>query len=363
MHDWPISRQVVWGIRIPAWYNVQENPDIFVVFLDNEKKQVQGEIGKILKKYSLSEIVSGLQKLVAPKTATYTISQTLPSDQYLQETDTFDTWFSSGQWPLVTLKEEEYQTRYPTDMLGTLSDILPFWVSRMIMFSLYVKKTVPFKHVYLWSMVADAKGQKMAKSKGNVINPIDLVNKYGADALRAALLFGSMAGGKVNLGEDKVIGMRNFANKIWNIGRFIQINQSSKFKVQSHSEKIKVKNDNRTVEKLIKNLRKEYEVVEDRYQKAMEEYKFSRALGLVHKFLWHRFADYYIEKLKEPIRDSKIEVRQSLETVFLENLKLLHPFMPFVTEMVWQVFKGKGKSILSSKIKVQSSKLQFQVKS
>ncbi|PIV62404.1 valine--tRNA ligase [Candidatus Roizmanbacteria bacterium CG_4_10_14_3_um_filter_33_21] len=365
MHDWPISRQVIWGIRIPAWYNVQENPDIFVVFLDETKKQMQGKIKEILKTYSLSEVALGLQKLVAPKNASYTISQTTPGDQYLQETDTFDTWFSSGQWSLVTLKEEEYQTRYPTDLLGTLSDILPFWVSRMVMFSLYIKKIVPFKHVFLWSMVADAKGKKMAKSKGNVINPIDLVNKYGADALRAALLFGSTAGGKVNLGEDKVIGMRNFTNKIWNIGRFIQINQvqSSKCKVQSHSEKIKVKKNSEKIKKIINNLLKEYKEVEEKYQRAMEGYNFSRALGLVHRFLWHRFADYYIEKLKDAMRDGNIEVQSLLEEVYLGNLKLLHPFMPFVTDAVWQVFKGKGKSILSSKIKVQSSKLQFQVKS
>ncbi|OIP83586.1 hypothetical protein AUK04_03290 [Candidatus Roizmanbacteria bacterium CG2_30_33_16] len=133
--------------------------------------------------------------------------------------------------------------------------------------------------------------------------------------------------------------------------------------MQSHSEKIKVKKNSEKIKKIINNLLKEYKEVEEKYQRAMEGYNFSRALGLVHRFLWHRFADYYIEKLKDAMRDGNIEVQSLLEEVYLGNLKLLHPFMPFVTDAVWQVFKGKGKSILSSKIKVQSSKLQFQVKS
>jgi len=359
MHDWPISRQIVWGIRIPAWYSVKDNPDLFVVFLNKDKKQIQGTINDLLKTYPLNEIASGLQKLVAPKSAKYVVGDVKPAGDFLQETDTFDTWFSSGQWPLVTLKPDEFKTRLPTDFLGTLSDILPFWVSRMIMFSLYLKNQVPFKNVYLWSMVADAKGQKMAKSKGNVINPIDLVDRYGADALRAALLFGGRSGSKVNLAEEKVKGMRNFANKIWNIGRFIYINQDqrSRPKVdQPLAEKIKDQSDSVKFKKILNRLDTEVKEEKAKYQKAMESYQFSRALGLLHKFIWHRLADYYVEQLKGEVQNGKIEIQAKLKEVYLVNLQMLHPFMPYVTEAVWQVFNGKENSILSSKIKAQKSK-------
>ncbi len=340
MRDWPISRQIVWGIRIPAWYDLDQNPELYVVFLDKDKKQQQGKINQLLKQFSLAEIKAGLQKLMAPKSANYIISITSPGERYLQENDTFDTWFSSGQWPLVTLKKEEYQSRYPTDLLGTLSDILPFWVSRMIMFSLYLRNQVPFKHVYLWSMVADAKGQKMSKSKGNVINPIDFIDRYGADAFRAALIFGTAAGSKVNLSEDRVRGMRNFANKVWNIGRFININ------AKRETQNAKRKNDLQT-SKILEKLNKESIEERQKYFKAMESYQFSRALGLVHKFVWRRLADYYLEQLKAELQNGNIEVQEKLTTVYLANLQMLHPFMPFVTEAVWQIFKGKDSSILN----------------
>ncbi|MFH1244567.1 MAG: valine--tRNA ligase, partial [bacterium] len=232
MHDWPISRQVVWGIRIPAWYLVKsqisnsqilklgENNNIHVTFLDKERKPVSGMVGELLKSYKLEEIEMGLQTLSAPKEAKYVVAEKCPGEGYLQETDTFDTWFSSGQWPLVTLKDDEYATRYPTDVMATMVDILRMWVSRMMMFGLYIRGDVPFKNVYLWPAVVDGKGQKMSKSKGNVINPIDLVDKYGADAFRMSLLFGNGEGGKVPLSEDKVRAMRNFGNKIWNMARF-----------------------------------------------------------------------------------------------------------------------------------------------
>jgi valyl-tRNA synthetase len=229
MHDWPISRQVVWGIRIPVWYEINEasKKDIWVTWIDTARASHQGSVGEFLQKgIHLEEITAGLQKVTVPsgvKQPPYVVSMEKPVGDYLPETDTFDTWFSSGQWPLVTLHEGEYKDRFPTDFMGTLSDILKFWVSRMIMFSLYLKREVPFKDVYLWSMVADAKGTKMSKSKGNVVNPIELIQKYGADAFRAALIFGNSEGGTVNLADDKVIGMRNFTNKIWNIGRFIYL--------------------------------------------------------------------------------------------------------------------------------------------
>ncbi|OGK42624.1 valine--tRNA ligase [Candidatus Roizmanbacteria bacterium RIFCSPLOWO2_01_FULL_35_13] len=344
MHDWPISRQIAWGIRIPAWYDVKTNPDIFVIFLDKTGKSNSGYIKDLLKNFDLKEIEEGLQKLAAPKKSKFVISEEKPVGNYLRETDTFDTWFSSGQWPLVTLKEKEYKERFPTDMMGTSKDILEMWVSRMIMFSLYIKKEVPFKNVYLWPMVTDSKGQKMSKSKGNVINPIDLVYKYGADAFRASLFFGTSSEGKINLGEEKIIGMRNFANKIWNIGRFIEMNRISNFQFPISKQ---TSNPNG---RILKKLQKEFEEEKKQYIKSMDSFKFSQAFGQVYEFIWHRFADYYIEQLKEELKAGRIEVLEELQKVYFENLKMLHPFMPFVTEAVWMVFNQGKKSILEERL-------------
>ena len=364
MHDWPISRQIAWGIRIPVWYDVEINQNLFVTFLDKSGASVSSKIADLLKKYSFSEIEGGLQKLIADKMAKYEVSKDKPNGNCLPETDTFDTWFSSSQWPLVTLEKDEYQDRFPTDFMGTLQDILPFWVSRMIMLSLYIRDEVPFKDVYLWPMVADSKGQKMAKSKGNVINPIDLVDKYGADSFRASLFFGISEGGKVNLGEEKIIGMRNFANKVWNIGRFIWMNQSQKSSVviatpstrgkQSLPAGRQVKNEIATSPSsprddtavILKKLLKEFIEEKKKYLKLMDSYKFSQALGLVYEFLWHRYADYYIEELKEELRNGNIVVQDEMQKVYFENLKMLHPFMPFVTDAVWKVFHGNQSTIL-----------------
>lgn len=360
MHDWPISRQIVWGIRIPVWYRVDPNTsNLYVWWLDENKNHYQGNVRQFLEKgVSIVEIEKGLQKLYALPGAVgpqYIVSREKPDDgnMYLPETDTFDTWFSSGQWPLVTLKEEEYKIRFPTDMMGTLSDILNFWIARMIMFSLYIKKEVPFKNVYLWSMVADSKGQKMSKSKGNVINPIELVDKYGTDAFRAALLFGLSQGGVVPLSEDKVRAMRNFANKIWNIGRFIYMSKVT-------NDELRITNSKNSV---IQELQKEFEIVKKKYKKDMDGYRFSQALNDLYEFIWHRLADYYIEVLKpyivpeairpsegglkQDIQNGNIEVLNVLEHVYIDTLKMLHPFMPFVTEAVYQQFK-QDKMIISS---------------
>lgn len=352
MHDWPISRQIVWGIRIPVWYKIDKNTsNLWVSWLDKKRELYQGNVRDFIEKgIKLSQIEEGLQKVVAatgesqPK---YIVAMTKPGEDYLPETDTFDTWFSSGQWSLVTLKKEEYKTRFPTDMMGTLDDILPFWVSRMLMFSLYVRKKIPFKVVYLWSMVTDAHGVKMSKSKGNVINPIDLVNKYGADAFRTSLLFGIAQGGKVILSEDKVRGMRNFANKVWNIGRFIYMNLQVQSSIRQPTDKVQSNNANNIFEELEKEFREE----KKNYKRHMNNYRFSKALDLVYYFLWHRFADYYVEQLKDYARNGNIKVLETLKSVYFESLKMLHPFAPFVTEAIWKVFHGDSVSILDEKNK------------
>ena len=340
MRDWPISRQIVWGIRIPVWYKVgPQTQDVYVWYIDRSMKH--GTVAELLQSgVTLAQIEKGLQKVVAQPSAEYVISRNRPSGDYLPETDTFDTWFSSGQWPLVTLHDDEFYTRFPTDFMGTLSDILKFWISRMMIFSLYRRGAVPFKHVYLWSLVADARGQKMSKSKGNVINPIELVDQFGADALRGALLFGVAQGGKVALGQDKVKAMRNYANKVWNIGRFLWLGKQNK---ADHADNL-----SKDVHKTLEKMQAEFEALRSKCSKNLDTYKFSRAFDDLYEFVWHRLADEYIESLKDEVRSGNIEVLGALEQVYSGCLQLLHPFMPFVTEAVWQELYGKESSILTS---------------
>lgn len=304
-HDWNISRQIVWGIQIPAWKCMECNQWV---------------------------VTSGEE----PSNCTQCKSNKLERD-----TDTFDTWFSSAQWPFATLKtigQEYFDYYYPTSVMETGYDILPWWVARMIMIGYFVTKQEPFKTVFLHGMVRDKKGQKMSKSKGNVINPLEMMDKYGTDALRGALVYGTKEGGDLVLSEEKIIGMRNFTNKVWNIGRFIWLNKTQP-PVESSSKSLKMP--------LIKQLEKELKEEKKKYLKYMEGYKFSQAIELVYSFLWHRFADYYIEELKDDLRNGNIEVLAVMEKAYVENLQMLHPFMPFVTEAVWQEFYGKDNSILN----------------
>lgn len=304
--DWNISRQVVWGIRIPAY------------------------MCKSTQKWFISE--------VSPSECHF-----CNKNDFIQDEDTFDTWFSSGQWPFATLMtegKEFYEYFYPTSVMETGYDILRPWVLRMIMLGSFATGKTPFKHVFLHGMVRDKKGQKMSKSKGNIVNPLEMVDKYGADAFRAALLFGIKEGADVPLSDDKVIGMRNFANKIWNIGRFIKMNDGGQ---RASSEKTLTDEE---IHKYLKQLSKEFDAEKKKYQKYMENYQFSKALDLVYHFMWHSYADIYIEKLKEALQDGNIEVLDTFKDVYFENLKMLHPYMPFVTETIWQVFHGEDNSIL-----------------
>lgn len=327
MHDWPISRQIAWGLRIPVWYNVEKNPKLNVTFIKNGKTHT-GIISDFAGKYSFNEIEKGLQSLIAPKGSTYTISQGKPEGRCLQETDTFDTWFSSGQWPLVTIQKTNYKKLLPTDVMGTLSDILKFWISRMIMFTLYLENKIPFEDVYLWSMVADKHGTKMSKSKGNVVNPIELVERYGADALRFSLIYGVPAGSKAIFSDDKVRGMRNFANKIWNIARFVTMEKSKlPFEGELNPKVILEKEDKGILRKLKETT--------DFVTNSLENYKFNEAAEKLYNFIWYDFANVYLEKSKQ----RRSQAQPILEHILFTNLKLLHPFMPFVTEAIWQETK------------------------
>lgn len=275
IHDWNISRQVVWGIRIPAWRNSATN----------EWVVTEGQ---------------------APE-----------GNDWVQDTDTFDTWFSSGQWPFATLgfpDGEDYEKFYPLDVMETGYDILFFWVARMIMLGKYVTGKVPFKNVYLHGIVRDSKGVKMSKSKGNVINPLEILEKYGADALRMSLISGAGAGSDQNYSESKVVGYRNFANKIWNAARFVKEFDGT----TSNTKTVKSYNKflNETVEATTKNI---------------ENYKLNNAAEMLYKRFWNNFCDIKIEEAKKG-KLSKTDLLKGL----LEYLKLLHPFVPFVTEAVWK---------------------------
>jgi len=226
LKDWNISRQIVWGIRIPVWYDTEKNPEMEVGFLNAAGEFVKGKLSEMLARgHTLAEIETGLQTLRPAVGAEFVISKTKPGDKFLQETDTFDTWFSSGQWSVVTLatsKPGDLEYYYPTTVIESGYDILTIWIMRMMLLSIYLTGKTPFKWVYLHGLIRDEQGRKMSKSIGNVVNPIDLVEKYGADALRMALVMSTTPGNDSNVGESKVRGMRNLANKIWNAARYVQ---------------------------------------------------------------------------------------------------------------------------------------------
>lgn len=300
LHDWNISRQVVWGIRIPAWKCEK----------CNEWTVTQGE---------------------TPKECSHCKSESLT-----QDTDSFDTWFSSGQWPFITLmanKMGDFERFYPTSVMETGYDILKPWVSKMIMMSLYATGKIPFETVYLHGLIRDVKGQKMSKSKGNVVNPIEVVDKYSADALRMALIFGAAAGNDIAFSEDKVRGMRNFTNKLWNIGRFIEMNKNN----EKISEKIENKIDKKLTEDIDKLIKK--------ITRNIDRLELNLAAESLYEFIWHEFADKYIENVKSRITKDSYSV---LLSSYLTLLKLLHPFMPFITEEIHNKLYGEEEQLMVS---------------
>ena len=384
IRDWNISRQIIWGPRIPAWYCLECHPEIVVGFIDKNGQKITNKYTDIREKYDFSEITAGLQQLTAPKDVAYSLNEgpckKCGSKHTLQETDTFDTWFSSGQWPLTALgypNGKDFKYFYPTSVLDTMWDILFFWVARMVMLGLYCTGEVPFQVAHMHCRIVDEKGQKMSKSKGNVINPLEMINKYGADALRMALVFGASPGSDICIGEDKIRAMRNFTNKIWNIGRFILNNlekQSPRHfepRAQSRGEKSQRLEISRrptprddgeqspnphhknyhalpsytsTLEgltpedqKIVADLDKLIKKVTD----LLERYRFDLAVDLIYHYVWHRFADEYIEYSKERIKEGDKAALSVLRYVYFNCLKLLHPFMPFVTEEIWQRFPRK----------------------
>jgi valyl-tRNA synthetase len=300
IQPWCISRQLWWGHQIPAWYG----PD--------------GEL-------FVAEDEAQASALAA---AQYGKSVALIRDE-----DVLDTWFSSALWPFSTLgwpdETKELKRYYPTDVLVTGFDIIFFWVARMMMMGLHVMEEVPFRDVYIHALVRDEKGQKMSKSKGNVIDPLELIDAYGADALRFTLSAMAAQGRDIKLSASRVEGYRNFATKLWNAARFAEINAC-----------LPVKNfDPASAKQTINRwIAGESERALAAVTEALEAYRFNEAAGAIYSFIWHKFCDWYLELIKPILAgndEAAAETRAMTAWVLDRALKLLHPFMPFVTEELW----------------------------
>ncbi len=298
LRDWNISRQIAWGIPIPAFQNVDDPED----WIYDERVT--------------EEIITRDDKT------------------YHRDPDVFDTWFSSGQWPFATLEYPDDETNaefYPLSLMETGFDILMPWVSRMIMLGLYVTDQVPFKAVYLHGLILDEHGQKMSKSKGNVTNPLEVVDKYGSDALRMGIISGQSAGNNQPFVLGKVVGARNFANKLWNVSRFVEGIVGENY--SPGDPKPETAADHWILTKL--------QHTTNALAKELEQYRFSEAYERIYHFIWDDLADWYIEA-------SKATPNTDLLAYALESvLTLAHPFAPFVTETIWQALGWREELLIT----------------
>jgi len=311
IRDWCISRQIWWGHRIPAWY-CQECGEVSVA-------------------------------KVAPSNC-----KACGSDNLVQETDVLDTWFSSALWPFSTLGwphlTDELKTFYPTSALVTGFDILFFWVARMMMMGLHFMGDVPFKDVYIHALVRDSEGKKMSKSKGNVIDPLEIMDEFGTDAFRFTLAAMAAQGRDIKLSEERITGYRHFVNKLWNAARLVFINLDSKVNLKVN-DRVYSLSDRWILTRL-------GQVSED-FSRAMDEYRFNDAASLCYDFVWHEFCDWYLEMAKQGLygtdQTHKDSTMATAQEVLTATLKLLHPFMPFVTEEIWQKLPDTQGSIMVAK--------------
>jgi valyl-tRNA synthetase len=310
IHDWTISRQVWWGHRVPAFYCAN------------------GHV-----------IVSETDPAACPQCGSHDIKQ---------DTDVLDTWFSSGLWPFSTMgwpeKTGDLQIFYPTDVLITGFDILFFWVARMIMFGLRFTGKAPFSQVFLNGLVRDEHGDKMSKSKGNVIDPLDVVEEVGADALRFTLAINA-SGRDIPLGRSRIAGYSAFVNKIWNASRFAMMHIDTELKGAGPIDRDSLG----TVERWI--LSRLNAATRD-VNKDLSDFRFDEAASTLYQFFWHEFCDWHIEMVKPVLLgkhgtdDNRKRAKRVLLEVLDRSLRLLHPFMPFVTEEIWQKLGGIEPSIM-----------------
>jgi len=301
LRDWNISRQIAWGIPIPAFQNIDDSDDwIYDDRVSEELIQVDGKT-------------------------------------YRRDPDVFDTWFSSSSWPYATLDYpdgEEFKQFYPLSVMETGADILYPWVSRMLMVGLYVTDEIPFKDVYLHGMIQDEHGQKMSKSKGNVVNPMEKIDAFGSDAFRMGIISDESAGNNRPYDESKIVGARNFCNKLWNIARFIEGLIGDDF---SREE---VQPETAADHWILSNLQRSSEKI----SADVENYRFAEAYATLYHFVWDDLADWYVEA-------SKAEPNKALLAHLLENVLIIaHPFAPFLTETIWQTLAWEENSILATRV-------------
>ena len=323
IRDWCISRQIWWGHRIPAWYC-----------------------------RDCGEVTVSIEPVSA--------CTACRSSRVEQDPDVLDTWFSSALWPFSTMgwpeKTKDLEAFYPTSVLVTGFDILFFWVARMMMMGLKFMGDVPFRDVYIHALVRDAEGQKMSKSRGNVIDPLLVIEKFGTDAFRFTLAAFAAQGRDVRLSEERLAGYRNFANKIWNASRFTLSNLQG-YDPHRPAGKVEPTLADRWI--LSRANQAIFQV-----RQGLDSYKFNEAASAVYQFLWHEFCDWYIELIKPVLYQDedpaqKWVAQNTLARVLDTSLRLLHPFMPFITEEIWQVLPGNQGSIMVAEFpRVQEGELQ-----
>uniref|UniRef100_A0A7C4EM05 Valine--tRNA ligase n=1 Tax=Thermodesulfovibrio aggregans TaxID=86166 RepID=A0A7C4EM05_9BACT len=365
--DWCISRQLWWGHRIPVWYCAnckteqgKKQGDLIEIlfykpFTLNGKEIWSGSYNELRQLGITKEEIEQRAKMIKiPKEIKQFASKNeikkcpeCGSSEIIQDPDVLDTWFSSALWPFSTLgwpeKTEDLKRYYPTDVLVTGFDIIFFWVARMIMMGLKFMGEVPFRDVYIHALVRDAKGQKMSKSRGNVIDPLVMIDKYGADAFRFTLAAFAAQGRDIKFSENRVEGYRHFINKIWNAMKFIISFSDLRTKETVNVEEVESFIDKWIISRLSETV--------DNTNKALLNYRFNDAANQVYQFLWHEFCDWYIELSKAVLYSDiskKSETVNCLFYVFETVLKLLHPFMPFVTEEIWLNILKKSISIMIS---------------
>ncbi|GAB5046135.1 valine--tRNA ligase [Thermodesulfovibrio sp. TK110] len=365
--DWCISRQLWWGHRIPVWYcakcktqqGIEQGDLIEILFYKpysfNGREIWSGTYNELRKLGITKDEIEQTAKMIKiPKELSHFASRNEPrvcpvcgSEEIIQDPDVLDTWFSSALWPFSTLgwpeETEDLKRFYPTTVLVTGFDIIFFWVARMIMMGMKFMGDIPFRDVYIHALVRDSKGQKMSKSKGNVIDPLVMIEKYGADAFRFTLAAFAAQGRDIKFSEERVEGYRHFINKIWNAMKFIMSFAHLRTEETVTMQELKAFKNRWILSKLS-------ETIEETNQ-ALEAYRFNDAANSVYQFLWHEFCDWYIELSKVVLyseTENKEETVNCLFYVFENVLKLLHPFMPYVTEEIWLNILKKDQSIMIS---------------